>query len=132
MAELEIVAEPNITSSTRKVAVEIINMDNKKQTMMEHINVDLSRAVARKIPHFIGEPEDKEVKLASDFNPNAVIITAKAVQSEGSSKITYRLTENPDNMFEINPVTGEITFARNNKPKLPGVYQLRVKATATK
>uniref|UniRef100_A0AC34QCU7 Cadherin domain-containing protein n=2 Tax=Panagrolaimus sp. JU765 TaxID=591449 RepID=A0AC34QCU7_9BILA len=130
-AEIEVVAEPSkVSSPTRKLAVEIINLDNPQQTMMEKINVDLSQAVANKIPKFIGEAEDKEVKLTPDFNPNAVIITAKAVQQSANDKITYSLTENPDGMFEINPKTGEISFARNNKLKLSGVYQLRVKATA--
>ena len=131
MAEVEIIAEPNITATNRKLEVEVINVDNPRQTVMTNIEVDLSNAVTSKAPQFIQTSDNGNIKLPSNFNPNAVIITAKATQSDGNNHIRYEIVDDNKNMFEINPTSGEVTFAQNDHPKLPGKYDLTIKATAS-
>ncbi|WP_197453474.1 ELWxxDGT repeat protein [Caulifigura coniformis] len=66
--------------------------------------------------------------------PNTPVgITAKAIDPDGTSTITYSLDVNPDGLFQIDPVTGVVSTAlalNRESPNRP-THTLRVRATSS-
>uniref|UniRef100_A0A7E4ZZJ3 Cadherin n=1 Tax=Panagrellus redivivus TaxID=6233 RepID=A0A7E4ZZJ3_PANRE len=131
MAEVEIIQQPSLSSPSRNLEVEMMNIENPDETVIDTIAVDLTTPLEMRKPHFVESPADDLIELPADFNPNSVVFTVRAAQEEGSDPISYDIIDNPQNLFEIDSKTGVVTFANNGIAKLPGEYRMVIRALAT-
>jgi predicted cupin superfamily sugar epimerase len=93
----------------------------------------------------LSDVDEFDVTVPTDFNPasnninenvpigTAVGITANAFDLDATtSTITYSLTSNPDNLFQIDPNTGVVTTAAAiNREILSATRSITVQATST-
>lgn len=99
-------------------------------TVPANINVTVTvQDINDNAPHFKSHSIDVHVYENWPIGHEVYIVQAKDEDRGGNSRITYEITENPNDMFRINSVTGAIFL---NKPVLSSaqqVHHLKVKAS---